>query len=136
MAKITGRVFDEQTGKLLEARVQVINSGGGFSYPAGAILQAGTVMPFFYSTGRFEVDVQCGTTRILVERGTEYAPWIRNIAVPARGTIVSGRHAHAGPVSAFPRHFRESPKPCDLLRDDREPPLEPGAPLGGGRIAA
>ena len=87
MAKVAGRIFDKQTGQRIEARVQIIAVEGRFLHPQGAILKIGPGQPFFYSDGQFEVEAPRGSTRILVERGTEYVPARRTVNVPARGTV-------------------------------------------------
>ncbi len=74
MAKLAGSVVDKGTGEQIEAKVQVLGSSGRFVHPSDAILKVGPGSPFFYSDGRFEVDVTRGPTRVLVERGTEYVP--------------------------------------------------------------
>jgi hypothetical protein len=87
MARILGTIVDKQNAQGLEARIQVLSSGGHFLYPEHAILKVGPGVPFFYSDGRFEVDAPRGLTQILVERGTEYVPVKLSLDVPARGTI-------------------------------------------------
>jgi hypothetical protein len=87
MAKLTGRIIDKHNGQILEARVQVLASGGQFLHPKDAILKVGPGLPFFYSDGTFEVDAPRGVTQILVERGTEYIPAKFSVDVPAQGTI-------------------------------------------------
>ena len=87
MSNVSGRVIDEQNGELIEARVQVLASSGQFVHPKGAILKVGPGSPFFYSNGTFEVDVVRGPTRIIVERGTEYAPTTMNVEAPKSGTL-------------------------------------------------
>ena len=85
MARITGRIIDKQTGAVVEARVQVISSGGSFLHPTDAILKVGPGMPFFYSDGEFSVDAPRGLTRVTVERGTEYVPTSVTLDVSKRG---------------------------------------------------
>jgi hypothetical protein len=87
MPKLTGRIIDKQSGELVEARVQVLSSGGTFLHPPGALLKVGPGLPFFYSDGAFEVDAPRGVTRILVERGTEYAPMQIDLDLAARGVV-------------------------------------------------
>ena len=86
MARIAGRIIDSETGEVVEARVQVLSSGGSFLHPADAILKVGPGMPFFYAPGEFSVDAPRGLTRILVERGTEYIPASVTLDVAKRGT--------------------------------------------------
>jgi hypothetical protein len=87
VTKLTASVFDKATGERIEARVQVLDSGGGFVQPPDAILKVGPGEPFFYSDGTFEVDVARGPTRVVAERGTEYVPALVNVDAPARGTV-------------------------------------------------
>lgn len=87
MAKITGKIFEKQTGQTIEARVQVLSSWGAFLHPHGAILKVGHGVPFFYSDGQFEVDAPRGMTQILVERGTEYIPTKLSLDIPSQGTV-------------------------------------------------
>ena len=74
MGKIAARIVDAATGEAVEARVQVLTSGGVFAHPSDALLKVGTGLPFFYCDGEFSVDVPRGLTQVLVERGTEYVP--------------------------------------------------------------
>ncbi|MCC7354980.1 MAG: CehA/McbA family metallohydrolase [Anaerolineae bacterium] len=87
MAKIAGRIADKESGEKIEARVQVISSGGVFLHPEDAILKVGNGLPFFYSDGDFAVDAPRGITQVLVERGTEYVPAQLSLDVPAHGTV-------------------------------------------------
>ncbi len=87
MAKLTGLVVDRHSGEQIAVRVQVLSSGGHFVHPPDAILKVGPGDPFFYSDGRFEVDVARGATRVVVERGTEYVPATVNVDAPAQGAI-------------------------------------------------
>ena len=90
MAKLTGRIIDKQSGEEVEARVQVLSSGGTFLHPREALLKVGPGLPFFYCDGAFEVDAPRGMTRILVERGTEYTPVQIDIDLAARGITTDG----------------------------------------------
>lgn len=85
MARITGRIIDKQTGETVEARVQILSSGGSFLHPSSAILKVGPGVPFFYSDGEFVVDAPRGLTQITVERGTEYVPASVTLDVAKRG---------------------------------------------------
>lgn len=85
MARISGRIIDQTSGEEIEARVQVLSSGGTFLHPADALLKVGPGLPFFYSSGHFEVDAPRGLTQILVERGTEYTPALVSLDVAKRG---------------------------------------------------
>ena len=87
MGKIAARIVDAATGEAVEARVQVLTSGGVFAHPSDALLKVGTGLPFFYCEGEFSVDVPRGLTQVLVERGTEYVPARLTVEVPARGTV-------------------------------------------------
>jgi TolB protein len=87
MPKLIGRICDKQTGEAIEARVQVLSSGGTFLHPADAILKVGPGLPFFYADGEFEVNAPRGVTRILVERGTEYTPAVIDLDLAARGVV-------------------------------------------------
>ncbi len=85
MAKLSGRIIDKQSGEQVEARVQVLSSGGTFLHPPDVLLKVGPGLPFFYCDGEFEVDAPRGVTRILVERGTEYVPKQMDLDIAARG---------------------------------------------------
>lgn len=86
MAKITGRIIDQQTEETIEARVQVLSSGGRFLHPADAILKVGQGVPFFYCDGHFTLDAPHGLTQLWVERGIEYVPSAITLDVAKRGT--------------------------------------------------
>ena len=88
MAKITGSIVDRDSGERVEARVQVIGSGGEPVNPPAAILKVGPGQPFFYSDGTFEVDVLRGPTTVIAERGTEYVPARVDLDAAASGTMV------------------------------------------------
>jgi hypothetical protein len=85
MAKLSGRIIDKQSGEQIEARVQVLSSGGTFLHPPDVLLKVGPGLPFFYCDGAFAVDAPRGVTRILVERGTEYVPKLLELDLAARG---------------------------------------------------
>jgi len=87
MTKIAGHIIDKTSGETVEARVQVLSSGGTFLHPPDAILKVGTGVPFFYSDGHFTVDAPRGVTQILVERGTEYRPALVQFDVAKRAVV-------------------------------------------------
>jgi hypothetical protein len=87
MARVAGRIIDKADGQPLEAKVQVLSSGGVFLQPVNAILKVGNGLPFFYSDGAFTVDAPRGVTRILVERGTEYRPAMLSVDTPTQGVV-------------------------------------------------
>ena len=86
MGKLAGKIIDKDTELSLEARVQVLSSGGEFLHPRDAILKVGPGAPFFYADGEFVVDAPRGIAQVLVERGTEYVPARVSAYVPAHGT--------------------------------------------------
>ncbi|MCE2396217.1 hypothetical protein J4G02_16815, partial [Candidatus Poribacteria bacterium] len=43
--------------------------------------------PFFYSAGKFTVNVPRGSTDIIVERGTEYEPLRKVVSAPQKGHV-------------------------------------------------
>ena len=88
-AKLAGLIVDRDTGEQIAARVRVLTSTGQFVYPTDAILKVGPGEPFFYSDGRFEVDVPRGWVQVTVERGTEYVPGQVSIEASERGTITA-----------------------------------------------
>ncbi|MET0852234.1 MAG: hypothetical protein ABW020_13945, partial [Candidatus Rokuibacteriota bacterium] len=87
MTTLRGRIWDRETGRTLEARVQVLASTGEFCTPAGALLKVGGGEPSFYSDGTFSVDVPGGQVDLVVERGTEYRPLRLCFDGPARGAV-------------------------------------------------
>ena len=87
MPTLRGRIWDRESGRALEARVQVLASTGHFRAPEGTILKVGPGEPFFYCDGSFAVDVPRGQTDVIVERGTEYRPLRVVVDLPARGTV-------------------------------------------------
>ena len=89
MSKLTGEIIDRETGERIAARVQVLASTGSFAHPPDAILKVGPGAPFFYSDGTFEVEVDGGSTQIIVERGTEYVPARVNLDAPAQGALAT-----------------------------------------------
>ena len=88
MAKLIGKIIDDQTGHTVPARVNVTDATGTFVSPKGSILKVGPGESFFYSDGNFELEVPRGWTRLVVERGTEYVPVSMNLEVPSRGCVV------------------------------------------------
>ena len=87
MATLKGVIRDSVSGAPVAARVYVLNCVGEFAHPANSIMKVGSGDPFFYCSGEFSVQVPGGSTDIVVERGTEYQPLRRVVAVPARGTV-------------------------------------------------
>ena len=87
MARLAGRIYDAATGETVSARVHVSDSTGAFVHPPDAILKVGPGASFFYSDGGFEVDVTRGWARVVVERGTEYAPARIDLAAPGQGAV-------------------------------------------------
>ncbi len=87
MTKIAGHIIDKTSGESVEARVQVLSSGGTFLHPPDALLKVGTGVPFFYSDGHFTVDAPRGITQVLVERGTEYRPALVQFDVAKRDVV-------------------------------------------------
>jgi len=88
MGKIAVKIIDSETNEMVPAKAQVISSSGEYVSPKDAIQKVGPGHPFFYSDGSFEVDVTRGTTRITVERGTEYSPRTIDFDASASGTNV------------------------------------------------
>src|SRR4051812_42893031 len=87
MPTLRGRIWDRESGRPLEARVQVIASSGQVSAPADAIHKVGTGEPFFYSDGSFEIEAPSGPTDVVVERGTEYRPLRLTVDLPRHGAV-------------------------------------------------
>ena len=85
--KLAGSIIDRATGEQIAAKVQVVGSTGRFIHPPEAILKVGSGEPFFYADGVFEVTVPRGPTRVIVERGTEYVPAVKDLEVPSRGAV-------------------------------------------------
>lgn len=86
MTSLHGQVVDAQTGRPLEARVQVRNAIGTFCAPPEAILKVGGD-PGFYCEGEFTVEVVRGQTDIVVERGIEYRPLRLTVDTPPGDTL-------------------------------------------------
>ena len=86
-ATLAGSIRDKADGERIPAKVSVTTSGGNFVHPDDAILKVGSGDPFFYADGGFEVKVPRGFARVVVERGTEYAPAVLNVEMPARGVV-------------------------------------------------
>jgi hypothetical protein len=85
---LRGRIWDRRLGTAVEARAQVIDSTGAFRAPEDALHKVGPGEPFFYvGDGTFEVDVPGGPTDVVVERGTEYAPFRVSLNVPWTGSV-------------------------------------------------
>ncbi len=87
MAMLVGRIIDGDSGEQVPARVRVLASNGSFAHPDTAILKVGPGAPFFYSDGKFSVEVGRGPTQVVVERGTEYVPATVTTEVPTKGAV-------------------------------------------------
>jgi hypothetical protein len=81
MPKITGEIRDAATGEIVQARVQVLDPTGANVAPADAMWKVGTGEPFFYTAGQFSLETTRGYHRVLVERGTEFTPWVGTVEV-------------------------------------------------------
>ena len=55
MAILSGRIIDRESGEQVEARVQVLSSGGSFLHPREVLLKIGPGLPFFYCDGSFGI---------------------------------------------------------------------------------
>lgn len=96
-SSIEGQIWDEPSGRRLEARVSVIASTGEVCIPPGAIRSAavtgpnnGTIVagsPFFASDGTFSVEIPPGPAQIIVERGTEFSRLVHSVHVPITGRV-------------------------------------------------
>ncbi len=87
MATLHGTIVDAATNQKIDAKVHVLDSSGKFRRPADALLKIGDGVPFFFSAGEFDVDVQRGRNDILVERGTEYEPKRVVVQSPESGIV-------------------------------------------------
>jgi len=87
MGKLVGTIVDKATGQPIEAKVNVISQSGTSMSPPNAIMKVGPGTPFFYSDGKFTLDVNRGPARITVERGTEYIPATMDVDMPITGTV-------------------------------------------------
>ena len=90
MGTLNGIIRDGVSGDELEAKVHVLTSWGTFVHPSDSILKIGyplTGQPFFYCPGRFTVDVQRGSTDVVVERGIEYEPLRQVVNMPDKGSV-------------------------------------------------
>jgi hypothetical protein len=85
MPELSGRVWDRETGRPLEARVHVLASTGQFHAPDGAIRKVGGGEPYFYCDGEFTLALPLGATDVVVERGTEYRPLRVSLTLPPQG---------------------------------------------------
>ena len=81
MPKITGEIRDAATGEIVQARVQVLDPAGSNVAPADAMWKVGPGDPFFYTSGQFSLEITRGYHRVLVERGTEFTPWVGTVEV-------------------------------------------------------
>ena len=88
MATLHGTIIDAQTNEKIDAKVHVLDPGGNFVHPGGAMLKNGPGTPFFFApNGEFTVNTGRGRTDILVERGTEYKPQRVVLEAPASGIV-------------------------------------------------
>jgi hypothetical protein len=87
MGTIHGTIVDTATGSPVDAKVHVLTSTGVFSHPPNALMKEGSGVPFFFSSGEFEVKADRGRADVLVERGTEYEPQRLEVEVPANGVV-------------------------------------------------
>ena len=87
MAILHGTIVDSATDEIIDAKVHVLDSTGTFRHPAGALLKRGPGVPFFFSSGQFEVTVSRGRADVLVERGSEYVPTRITVEAPVSGTV-------------------------------------------------
>ena len=126
MARITGRIIDKESGAAVEARVQVLSSGGGFLHPPEALLKVGPGMPFFYCDGQFSVDAPRGLTQITVERGTEYVP---AVVAALRATLADPfQHNHLASLGGpWPFYIVSGPVVNDLGLNADQYVLGPGS---------
>ena len=69
MPELRGQIWERQSGRQLEARVHILASTGQFCAPKDPILKVGGGDPYFYSEGKFSVDVQEEDGRELTFRG-------------------------------------------------------------------
>jgi hypothetical protein len=127
VARLSGRIIDGQSGEQVEARVQVLSSGGTFLHPPEVLMKVGPGLPFFYCDGAFEVDAPRGVTQVLVERGTEYVPVQMELDLAARGVttvdIVLERWSELGRLGWHPgnthiHYDQHEQRPDDRLRLD------------------
>jgi hypothetical protein len=81
MPKITGEIRDAATGEIVQTRVQVLDPTGTNVAPADAMWKVGSGEPFFYTSGQFSLETTRGYHRVLVERGTEFTPWVGTVEV-------------------------------------------------------
>jgi len=82
-----GTIIDATSGAPLEAKVRIVDCEGAVRTPEGAILKVGNGPEAFYCPGEFVVSVRGGPCEIVVERGTEYRPLRRSLALPWKGEI-------------------------------------------------
>ena len=87
MATLAGKITDAATGDGVEARVQVVGPAGNALAPVDAMWKVGPGEPFFYSDGEFSLEVPRGRVQVLVERGTEYTPWLTTVEAGKSGTL-------------------------------------------------
>ena len=81
MTKLCGEIRDSTTGDKIPARVQILSPTGNLVTPTNSLNKIGPGEPFFYSDGYFELEVSNGYHQILIEKGTEYEPWVKTVEV-------------------------------------------------------
>ena len=127
MPLIRGRVVDQPTGGLLEAKVHVLDAGGRPAFPTDAMRKVGPGLSGFYTDGEFTLEVPSGLTTIWAERGTEYEPFEATLRVgfglPTELTIPLRRWTWLPQMGWYPGnthiHYDErEDKPDDRLRLD------------------
>ena len=87
MGTLRATIVDDLTHRPIEARVHALSSTGQFRAPPDAILKVGGGPPFFYADGAFTLDLPIGDVQLILERGTEYLPLTRTLAIPRTGTV-------------------------------------------------
>ncbi len=127
MGTLHGIIRDSVSGELVEAKVHVLTSNGSFVHPADSILKVGPGDPFFYSSGKFTVNVPRGSTDIIVERGTEYEPLRKVVLMPQKGSVEVELHLkrwtdlpsqHWYPGNTHLHYSEKEARPDERLRLD------------------
>ena len=77
MATLHGKIFDATSSAPVAAKVHILDSTGHFRAPKDHVLKVGPGRPFFYCEHDFDVTLPRGSADILVERGTEYEPFLK-----------------------------------------------------------
>ena len=78
---------DAETGQLIAARLYLTDLSGAARTPANVVAYDKGPEHHFVAAGRFESDLPPGDYRLVVERGTEYAPASGNLAVRSGETL-------------------------------------------------